>query len=98
MGALFLTARAMGARLFFLPAGRRSPPLAYRHLSLYEAEDRYYRRMLRVGYAEIFSEALLLVESPTVFRTTAHAWAEPWLGRAMARLAFRPNVQTPDAP
>ena len=37
-------------------------------LTLYEAEDRYYGRLLGVAYAEIFrSAALLLVEDPTVF-------------------------------
>jgi LmbE family N-acetylglucosaminyl deacetylase len=37
-------------------------------LTLYEAEDRYYGRLLGVGHAEIFrSAAPLLVEDPTVF-------------------------------
>jgi LmbE family N-acetylglucosaminyl deacetylase len=37
-------------------------------LTLYEAEDRYYGRLLGVAYAEIFrSAAPLLVEDPTVF-------------------------------
>ncbi len=37
-------------------------------LTLYEAEDRYYGRLLGVDYAEIFrSAAPLLVEDPTVF-------------------------------
>lgn len=37
-------------------------------LTLYEAEDRYYGRLLGVSYAEIFrSAAPLLVEDPTVF-------------------------------
>ena len=37
-------------------------------LTLYEAEDRYFGRMLGVAYAEIFrSAAPLLVEDPTVF-------------------------------
>jgi N-acetylglucosamine malate deacetylase 1 len=37
-------------------------------LSLYEAEDRYYGRLLGVAYAEVFrSAAPLLVEDPTVF-------------------------------
>lgn len=37
-------------------------------LTLYEAEDRYYGRLLGVTYAEIFrSAAPLLVEDPTVF-------------------------------
>lgn len=37
-------------------------------LALYEAEDRYYGRLLGVAYAEIFrSAAPLLVEDPTVF-------------------------------
>jgi N-acetylglucosamine malate deacetylase 1 len=44
-----------------------------RLLALYEAEDRYYGRMLGVGYAEIYrSAAPLLVESPTVFQPTVH--------------------------
>ena len=39
-----------------------------RLLALYEAEDRYYGRLLGVAYAEIFrSAAPLLVEDPTVF-------------------------------
>ena len=37
-------------------------------LTLYEAEDQYYGRLLGVAYAEIFrSAAPLLVEDPTVF-------------------------------
>jgi N-acetylglucosamine malate deacetylase 1 len=37
-------------------------------LTLYQAEDRYYGRLLGVAYAEIFrSAAPLLVEDPTVF-------------------------------
>ncbi len=37
-------------------------------LALYEAEDRYFGRMLGIAYAEIFrSAAPLLVEDPTVF-------------------------------
>jgi N-acetylglucosamine malate deacetylase 1 len=37
-------------------------------LTLYEAEERYYGRLLGVAYAEIFrSAAPLLVEDPTVF-------------------------------
>jgi LmbE family N-acetylglucosaminyl deacetylase len=39
-----------------------------RLLALYEAEDRYFGRLLGVAYAEIFrSAAPLLVEDPTVF-------------------------------
>ena len=39
-----------------------------RLLTLYEAEDQYYGRLLGVAYAEIFrSAAPLLVEDPTVF-------------------------------
>ncbi len=39
-----------------------------RLLALYEAEDRYFGRLLDVAYAEIFrSAAPLLVEDPTVF-------------------------------
>jgi LmbE family N-acetylglucosaminyl deacetylase len=39
-----------------------------RLLALYEAEDRYFGRLLSVAYAEIFrSAAPLLVEDPTVF-------------------------------
>ncbi|SRR6266699_587850 len=39
-----------------------------RLLALYEAEDRYFGRMLGIAYAEIFrSAAPLLVEDPTVF-------------------------------
>jgi LmbE family N-acetylglucosaminyl deacetylase len=39
-----------------------------RLLTLYEAEDQYYGRLLGVSYAEIFrSAAPLLVEDPTVF-------------------------------
>jgi LmbE family N-acetylglucosaminyl deacetylase len=38
-------------------------------LTLYEAEDQYYGRLLGVAYAEIFrSAAPLLVETPAVFR------------------------------
>jgi N-acetylglucosamine malate deacetylase 1 len=37
-------------------------------LALYEAEDRYFGRLLGVAYAEIFrSAAPLLVKDPTVF-------------------------------
>jgi LmbE family N-acetylglucosaminyl deacetylase len=44
-----------------------------RLLSLYEAEDQYYGRMLGVAYAEIYrSAAPLLVEDPTVFRPAIH--------------------------
>ncbi len=44
-----------------------------RLLSLYEAEDQYYGRMLGVAYAEIYrSAAPLLVEVPTVFRPAIH--------------------------
>ena len=39
-----------------------------RLLTLYEAEDQFYGRMLGVGYAEIFRSASpLLVPDPTVF-------------------------------
>ncbi len=48
-------------------------PVDDRLLSLYEAEDRYYGRMLGVTYAEIYrSAAPLLVESPTIFRPALH--------------------------
>jgi N-acetylglucosamine malate deacetylase 1 len=44
-----------------------------RLLTLYEAEDQYFGRMLGVSYAEIFrSAAPLLVEDPTVFRPAIH--------------------------
>lgn len=44
-----------------------------RLLALYEAEDRYYGRMLGVEYAEIYrSAAPLLVDDPTVFRPAVH--------------------------
>jgi LmbE family N-acetylglucosaminyl deacetylase len=44
-----------------------------RLLSLYEAEDQYYGRMLGVAYAEIYrSAAPLLVKDPTVFRPAIH--------------------------
>ena len=37
-------------------------------LTLYEAEDQYYGRLLGVAYAEVFrSAAPLLVEDPTAF-------------------------------
>lgn len=40
-----------------------------RLLTLYEAEDQYYGRMMGVAYAEIFRSASpLLVDDPTVFR------------------------------
>jgi len=39
-----------------------------RLLTLYEAEDQYYGRMLGVRYAEIFRSALpLLATDPTIF-------------------------------
>ncbi|MBI3966242.1 MAG: PIG-L family deacetylase [Chloroflexi bacterium] len=42
-------------------------------IELYEAEDRYYGRMLGVHYAEIFRSASpLLVEDPTVFGPALH--------------------------
>ena len=48
-------------------------PVDDRLLALYEAEDRYYGRMLGVACAEIFrSAAPLLVETPTVFRPAVH--------------------------
>jgi LmbE family N-acetylglucosaminyl deacetylase len=48
-------------------------PADDRLLALYEAEDRYYGRMLGVACAEIFrSAAPLLVETPTVFRPAVH--------------------------
>jgi N-acetylglucosamine malate deacetylase 1 len=44
-----------------------------RLLTLYEAEDQYYGRMLGVAYAEIYrSAAPLLVEDPTVFLPAIH--------------------------
>lgn len=44
-----------------------------RLLTLYEAEDQYFGRMLGVAYAEIFrSAAPLLVEDPTVFGPAIH--------------------------
>ena len=44
-----------------------------RLLSLYEAEDRYYGRLLGVGYAEIFRSASpLLITDPTVFAAGVH--------------------------
>jgi N-acetylglucosamine malate deacetylase 1 len=44
-----------------------------RLLELYEAEDRYYGRMLGVTYAEIFRSASpLIVEDPTVFGCGIH--------------------------
>jgi N-acetylglucosamine malate deacetylase 1 len=44
-----------------------------RLLTLYEAEDQYYGRMLGVAYAEIYrSAAPLLVEDPTVFGPAIH--------------------------
>lgn len=43
-------------------------------LTLYEAEYRYYGRLLGVAYAEIFrSTAPLLVEGPTVFLPVSRA-------------------------
>ncbi len=48
-------------------------PVDDRLLSLYEAEDHYYGRMLGVKYAEIYrTQAPLLVDSPTVFRPAVH--------------------------
>lgn len=45
-----------------------------RLLALYEAEDRYYGRLLGVAYAEIFrSAAPLLIDDPTVFRPGVHS-------------------------
>ena len=42
-------------------------------LTLYEAEDQYFGRMLGVAYAEIFRAAApLLVEEPTVFGPAIH--------------------------
>lgn len=44
-----------------------------RLLTLYEAEDQYYGRMLGTAYAEIYRSASpLLVEDPTVFLPTIH--------------------------
>lgn len=48
-------------------------PTEDRLLALYEAEDRYYGRMLGVAYAEIFrSAAPLLIDDPTLFRPAIH--------------------------
>ena len=44
-----------------------------RLLALYEAEGRYYGRMLGVGYAEIFQGvAPLLVDGPSIFLPVVH--------------------------
>jgi LmbE family N-acetylglucosaminyl deacetylase len=48
-------------------------PYDDRLLALYEAEDRYYGRMLGVEFAEIYrSAAPLLVDDPTVFGPAVH--------------------------
>jgi LmbE family N-acetylglucosaminyl deacetylase len=48
-------------------------PTGDRLLTLYEAEDSYYGRLLGVAYAEIFrSAAPLLVETPTVFQPAVY--------------------------
>ncbi len=53
-------------RSIFLPENDRL-------LTLYEAEDQYFGRMLGVAYAEIFRSASpLLVEDPTVFGPGIH--------------------------
>lgn len=45
-----------------------------RLLTLYEAEDQYFGRMLGVQYAEIFRSASpLLVDDPTIFRPGIHS-------------------------
>ncbi len=48
-------------------------PEGDRLLTLYEAEDQYFGRLLGVRYAEIFkSGSPLLIEDPTVFRPGIH--------------------------
>lgn len=48
-------------------------PEGDRLLALYEAEDRYFGRMLGVGYAEIFRSASpLLLRDPTVILPGVH--------------------------
>jgi len=42
-------------------------------LALYEAEDRYFGRMLGTGYAEIFRSASpLLLDDPSVILPAVH--------------------------